>query len=362
MLHKELIEILNKYSKEGSEQIKNVNININNIILQLSDFRDILTKQLQELLCSNMDTDILYADIKKLNEQISNMETIPVNISSNQSNEMSEEIGYPIFDKKVYPYLISDDICPFCNVKLSEHTIYYQRIANNKLNDETVTWYKCKACNRLFALDFDIKGFDFENTNILLNKDKYDEIPQIDIYSVIVLNNTLKCSSNHKTKDIIAKLPVLNEEGAISYLKVNASYCFNCNRFTILKNDFNAIKDVIIGKVIDETYDSSQNNNNNFEMEHGKSILSQYGYNVQTKKDLSEQQRHIILSSLIEAHIMERRDVINHINTLIERGTKIPTWKVATQKWKDDKQFVSEYKSDTLPEIIFNNIILRYKK
>ena len=58
MLHKELIGILNKYSKEGSEQIKNVNININNIILQLSDFRDILTKQLQELLCSNIDKNI----------------------------------------------------------------------------------------------------------------------------------------------------------------------------------------------------------------------------------------------------------------------------------------------------------------
>lgn len=59
---------------------------------------------------------------------------------------------------------------------------------------------------------------------------------------------------------------------------------------------------------------------------------------------------------------MERRDVINHINTLIERGSKIPTWKTATQKWKEDKQFVADYKSDTLPDVIFNNIILKYRK
>lgn len=30
-----------------------------------------------------------------------------------------------------------------------------------------------------------------------------------------------------------------------------------------------------------------------------------------------------------------------------------------TQKWKEDKQFVADYKSDTLPDVIFNNIILK---
>ena len=257
---------------------------------------------------------------------------------------------------------MSDDICPFCNTKFMRHIIFYQRIINNKINDETVSWYKCQSCNRLFALDFDIEDFEFENTNILLNKDKNDEIPPIDIYSVIVLSNTLKCSTNHKTKDLLAKIPVLNVNGAISYLKINASYCFDCNRFTMLKDDFNSIKDIIIGKIIDETYTYQNNVDNSFEMEQSKSILSQYGYNVQTKKDLSVQQRQIILSSLIEAHIMERRDVINHINTLLERGSKIPTWKMVTKKWKEDKQFVADYKSDTLPNVIFNNIILKYKK
>ena len=52
---------------------------------------------------------------------------------------------------------------------------------------------------------------------------------------------------------------------------------------------------------------------------------------------------------------------INHINTLIDRGSKIPSWSNATQKWKEDKKFVSEYKSDSLPEVIFTNIILKYR-
>ena len=136
---------------------------------------------------------------------------------------------------------------------MSRHLVHYQRIIGSELKDENVMWNRCQACKRLFVLDFDAEEFDFNSTNVILNKEKYDEIPPIDIYSAIVLSNTLNCSSNHKTKDLVAKIPVLNEDGEISYLKINASYCFDCKRFTILKSDFLAIKDIIICKVIDET-------------------------------------------------------------------------------------------------------------
>lgn len=45
----------------------------------------------------------------------------------------------------------------------------------------------------------------------------------------------------------------------------------------------------------------------------------------------------------------------------IEKGSKIPNWKDATNKWKEDKVFVAEYQKDCLPEVIFNNIILKYR-
>ena len=85
-----------------------------------------------------------------------------------------------------------------------------------------------------------------------------------------------------------------------------------------------------------------------------------YGYNVQTKKNLSEIQRQTILSSIIEANIMDRRDIANHLTTLIERGSKIPNWKDATLKWKQDREFVSDYKLGALPSIIFNSVIKKY--
>lgn len=366
MFPKEVIEILEKYKENNSGLLNSINENLSAIIEKLYSVNQSLAEQIKNLILdkdADNNVDEVINDSKILRNYIKSIELLNTsnNSSDNQSTETSEELT-PIFEKRVYPYLVSDDICPLCNVKLINRTIFYQRNINNELINETVLWHKCPACNKLFVLDFEAEDFDFNNTNIILNKEKYNEIPSIDIYSVIVLSNTLKCSSNHKTKDIIAKIPILNKYGEISYLKINASYCFECNRFAILKDDFYSIKDIIMCKVVDETIEYQNSDENDFEIEQKKSILFQYGYNVQTKKNLSEQQRHIILSSLIESHIMERRDVINHINTLIERGSKIPSWSNATQKWKEDRKFVSEYKSDTLPEVIFDNIILKYRK
>ena len=369
MFPDELIQILQKYKEEmWLSHIENLNKNFKQTISLLKGLRNYLADKQYDIntsdsLDDNSESDVLSSEISLLKQQILYFIKLQeaTQVNCDFTTELSEELTAPTFDKKVYPYLVSDDICPFCNYKMSRHLVHYQRIVDSQLNDENVMWNRCPACKRLFVLDYDAVEFDFNDTNVVLNDEKYDAIPPMDIYSVIVLSNTLNCSANHKTKDLLAKIPVLNENGEISYLKINASYCFDCKRFTILKNDFIAIKDIVMCKVIDETSDYPNNSENEFDIEQRRSILFQYGYNVQTKKNLSEKQRHIILSSIIEAQIMNRRDVINHINTLIDRGSKIPSWCNATQKWKEDKKFVSEYKSDSLPEVIFSNIILKYK-
>ena len=366
MFPEEIIEILIKYQSDNSELLSDINDNVSTIIEKLYAVNQNLAEQIKKLILdkdTNNNVEEIMNDSIILRNYIKSIQLLNINdiISRESLVEISEELTPQTFEKKVYPYLVADDICPFCNYKMLRHLVHYQRIVNSQLNSEDVMWNRCPACKRLFVLDYDVEGFDFSDTNVVLNKEKYNAIPPIDIYSVIVLSNTLNCSSNHNTDDLIAKIPVLNEDGEISYLKINASYCYDCKRFTILKSDFMAIKDIVMCKVIDETSDYSNDSENEFDMEQRRSILFQYGYNVQTKKNLSEKQRHIILSSIIEAQIMHRRDVINHINTLIERGSKIPSWNNATQKWKEDKQFVSEYKSDTLPEVIFSNIILKYK-
>lgn len=170
----------------------------------------------------------------------------------------------------------------------------------------------CSACHRYFVTKDIIDTIRIDKTNIKLLEDYYHHIPSLDINSVIILSNTLKCSFNHHTDDITAKIPVLDKNGEIYYIETRASYCPVCNRFTILKDEFDKIADIVTCKVIDETSsckpsDQTQTN----EAENDGSILKYYGYNVQTQKNISEQQRHIILSSVIEAGIMSRGQVVD---------------------------------------------------
>ena len=367
MFSREIIQIINKYQNENEINIKNINNAINTIIAELKIINSNLANQLRELAVDdNIDNDAenLLKDTVILREYINSITSLK--FGEENLHETNEEfIESPSkFDKFVTLYLAPDDLCPFCNVKLHPHVIYYQRIIDNQVVNESIKWFTCPNCRRLIVIDIDAENFHFDNTNIILKKDQYDCIPSIDIYSLFVLSNTINCSLNHRTKDLVAKIPTIDENGNFNYEEINASYCFDCMRFTVLKEDFNSIKGTVMCKVIDETTDlqSRGSTESDIDIEQKKSILFNYGYNVQTKKNLSEAQRHIILSSVIEASIMNRRDVINHINTLIERGSKIHSWQDATQKWKADKKFVSEYQTNSLPDIIFNNIILKYRK
>ena len=192
-------------------------------------------------------------------------------------------------------------------------------------------------------------------------KNSISETENLDIYDIIVLSNITRCSSlNHKIKDVKICVPVLQENGNVSHITICASYCFDCKRYTILKDAFNRIEGVILCQIIDETKQYDKDNNTEFEVEQNQSILYRYGYNVKSKQNLSQKQRQIILASLVESNILTRTEIINHLNTLIDRGSKIPNWKDATQKWKQDKYYVEKYKTENLPNVIFDKIILKY--
>lgn len=217
MFPEEIVKILQKYQDNNQKELTSINEDIQDIILQLKYICSSLSHDIQKLIDTGIihdNEDELFQDTKTLRNFINSINLL--NISDNTSaniEEVSEELSPIIFDKKVYPYLISDDICPFCNYKMSHHLVHYQRIVNSQIKNEDVMWNRCSLCKRLFVLDYDAEEFDFNDTNVILNKEKYDTIPPIDIYTVIVLSNTLKCSSNHKTKDLLAKIPVLDENG-----------------------------------------------------------------------------------------------------------------------------------------------------
>lgn len=203
-----------------------------------------------------------------------------------------------------------------------------------------------------------INSFD-----ILDFRDDYaDEIePVLSLYDVIVLNNTLACDLNHKIYDITVALPVLNENGDINNITVLASYCEDCNRYTITKDVFNNINGVLMCQVIDKTSTYTDVIESDIEIDQHESLLYRYGYNVKTSKNLSTKQRHIIIASLVESGIMTRNQISDHLTMLINRGEKIESWKDATDKWKQDRYHIQSYKTYNLPSVITNRILLQYQ-
>lgn len=203
-----------------------------------------------------------------------------------------------------------------------------------------------------------INSFD-----ILDFRDDYaDEIePVLSLYDVIVLNNTLACDLNHKIYDITVALPVLNENGDINNITVLASYCEDCNRYTITKDVFNNINGVLMCQVIDKTSTYTDVIESDIEIDQHESLLYRYGYNVKTSKNLSTKQQHIIIASLVESGIMTRNQISDHLTMLINRGEKIESWKDATDKWKQDRYYIQSYKTYNLPSVITNRILLQYQ-
>ena len=113
-------------------------------------------------------------------------------------------------------------------------------------------------------------------------------------------------------------------------------------------------------EVIDKTY-TINNSDDDTEIDQHESLLYRYGYNVKTSVNLSTKQRHIILASLVESGIMTRNQISDHLTMLINRGEKIDSWKDATDKWKQDRYYVQDYKTYNLPSVIADRILLKYK-
>lgn len=218
---------------------------------------------------------------------------------------------------------------------------------------------------REYINSFNILDFRniFNNIEEIADPDKEenkDPALSLNIYDVVVLSNTLNCNLNHDVYDITVTLPVLDENGDINNITVLASYCKDCDRYIITKDIFNNIDGVLMCEVIDKTY-TINNSDDNTEIDQHESLLYRYGYNVKTSVNLSTKQRHIILASLVESGIMTRNQISDHLTMLINRGEKIDSWKDATDKWKQDRYYVQDYKTYNLPSVIADRILLKYK-
>lgn len=359
MFPKEIIDIIVKYQSKNDE-LSTINAAIDELIYQLNSINGNIKERIN-LLMSSVDTikeeECLLRDSKILRNFISTLSTIDCD-----DNIIITPINAYNYRDNIDIYICYDNVCPACNCKMEEESTQYTKIGLNGNTKGNLMIQKCPCCQMNFVIDYDLEGIDIEYTNIILHHD-YCIKDELNFNDIIVLSSVSGClAKGHNITDVWAKIPIIETNGSINYINKNVTYCRECNKYIMLKSDFIDIDAVIACQVIDQTIVSSiSSTDDEIEISQKQSVLYQYGYNVKAKDKLTDKQRHIILSMVVESGILSRNQISSHLDTLIERGSKIPSWKEATEKWKQDRNYISKYKTENLPKIVTEKLILKYR-
>lgn len=96
------------------------------------------------------------------------------------------------------------------------------------------------------------------------------------------------------------------------------------------------------------TYSSSDNNSNNSEFNPSEwdeqSYLRKMGYTVSKTENLSEVERQEILFSVIRSGKMNKWDIIDHLERMINLRKYESKYDLAVSKWRNDIEAVKKYK------------------
>lgn len=369
MILQELIILLNKYNNNNNiNNIRDISEGLNKIMKSLQNIRNNLADAYHKSLISDdedINCDIDINDIMILKKEITvlkgEIEKLPL---SNTNEVPSDNIEISLSNRpKITVYRFKDSDCPICHCSMNNTSIVYKFIENNEIKNKLIPVYRCPKCNKIFSSNINENIQKSEENNLNIKEDFYFEYNKLDYFSVIVLSTIRACSyRNHNISDVNVQVPIILEDGTISNTKLAASYCKTCNRYIILKDDFKKIKDIIACEVIDETVPTSLSSNDDIEIAQKQSLLYKRGYNVKSKDNISQEQRQAILALAIDNRIMTKHSIMDHLTTLIDRGSKIEKWYQATQKWKIDRQFVSGYNQDTYSQVCTNRVTLKYQE
>lgn len=313
MLPKNIISILQKYQNEVAEEISSINLATDKIKYELTSISSVLMDELclyaKNTGIKNKNKEIeLLKDSQELREFAESI--MPMIFISNEENNDScnKQDELRDFDETVYIYVIANEICPVCNINLTEHNIRYSQKENNQIIHKILRGYKCPKCGKLFVLDSQLDKFILVNTNIKIHDTYYHKIA---FHDVVVIFNINKCSAhNHQIEDLMCDLPVILPSGEIEYTKVPIIHCVSCKRYVMLKSTYDNLKGVPICVINDESKQSNQFTENDFpHSDKPNSKLYQYGYNVNCIDKLTTEQRHTILLTQLLTHNLTKGEI-----------------------------------------------------
>ena len=210
--------------------------------------------------------------------------------------------------------------------------------------------------------DLDVDVLDFINVNVCdrfhfnysmpYSKEIRSLLPllkeiTIPINDFLIRTNGMYCINKEHHLQRIKALVCIDNGNCIKEVSVEAMYCTECNQYYISEVEYEKLcrKGRICSRVI-TLMEYKKIAEKGFHSWAEKSLLRSYGYIVNEQDNLTDVERHRILSFVIENGIMKVEEIIYFIEWLINRNTGKNFYN-ARLKWKMDIDYIRNYKPIT---------------
>lgn len=365
MFSQEMIDIIIETTRGQTRSISMMYSALLSLSKSFDECRNaIVEKGLPNMRSHTLDTD-LYDQIQK---QLITINTEQSDLD-NAITQLKKYCSDRVLTKTIRVKITTNDKeCPICHknnyVEMAKTNITYHIFNEDgsfKITRNSPAM-QCPVCKRYFV-DREIGNLlkNTPNTELEINP-SYIMPKAIEYFDFVVVSNIANCTySNHTVDDITAGIKIILPNGDITTEYIRACYCKSCDRFTILKKDYETLHGIPICKIIDNTKKPNENVTEfTFSDSDNESFFTQKGYNVNCNDDLSSAQRHSILQQIVEHKEKGIIEICSYIDALITRGKKIPSWATAVSKWKEDRDFVSNLKSTNSETVGVGSLELKY--
>lgn len=178
--------------------------------------------------------------------------------------------------------------------------------------------------------------------------------------TAIVLSDNRKCTNNnHTIVDLNATLRIAQPDGKIINHTIPAAYCEICDTYFVLKRDFKIAKEhgTILCPVIDMT-EQTINKKGITTLSTSESRIHQLGYNVKRGNGYTKEQRQLILANILENTNISRHEIESCILRPMMQHKNQINYSNAVLAWKQDLEFIKNYKLGDIPEVVIDKIII----
>ncbi len=172
MLSKELMNFIN--SQEPTESIHNISTSIDLLVESLNNFKRDLSENLPRLYMENNKKAV--DECFQYGEEIDGfiLELDSLNITSIEKQKTHPQEKESVSDTSVLKPIklgvIEDDVCPQCNVRLSNaktsYTTFYDKDKTRIKSRASTSSYKCPKCYKYFIHKDILHTIDTNETNI----------------------------------------------------------------------------------------------------------------------------------------------------------------------------------------------------